>query len=692
MDNSRGVSDDDHHRPIESPYIEAEPTHQKPVIIGLYGLPGSGKSYWMEKLAQELSDERFTCYEGSHVIAAVTPGGIQAFQELPDEEKVKHRNQAIAHIEKECFIKGNHAIVTGHFMFWPEKDEQGHAVCTQGDMKTYTHIIYLNVSPTALANYRSADTERNRPQASVSHLIKWMEAEKSQLSLLCRSNGILFAAVSPPISTKMLCSLIRDFRDHTEETNLKIAKSRMDEIVAVAAGSGNLETVLVLDADKTLAGEDSGSLFWQQVGWYSTEHEDIDPFRVLFSSPLQYSYTAFRQATLLYEEAVDIEDFDHCCSNVAEKISMHREMVWLLHSLLKHSHVRAVVVTCGLRAVWEKVLKKEGLSNSVQVIGSGRPRDDLVITPAVKAALVMHLRTVHQLYVIAIGDGPVDLEMLRAADQAIVVTGSEESRSKSMEHKLADVIGKDGFYPQQVLLPPGTTPRLDSTRLPLVELMSSHFLDMVLGSSQTLEVAHATKKSAAKLLMSPMRDASLSGSALRNAHHRTGWYLATEFCTQIIGTESYPITHVQGHTIGGHRLLHEKKTLIVPLMRGGEPMAFGVSEALPLAIFRHADVPGDIEKHHLENMAHIVLVDSVVNSGKSILQFVRHIRSLNNTIQIVVIAGVIHSQTVSIGRIAGILGRIRNLSFIALRLSDNKFTGRGTTDTGNRLFNTTHMT
>jgi uracil phosphoribosyltransferase len=84
-------------------------------------------------------------------------------------------------------------------------------------------------------------------------------------------------------------------------------------------------------------------------------------------------------------------------------------------------------------------------------------------------------------------------------------------------------------------------------------------------------------------------------------------------------------------------------------------------------------------------------VDSVVNSGKTVVQFVEHVRNLHATIRIVVIAGVVQAQSVSRDSPAQVLARQGKLALIALRLSDNKFTGRGTTDTGNRLFNTTHM-
>ena len=188
-----------------------------------------------------------------------------------------------------------------------------------------------------------------------------------------------------------------------------------------------------------------------------------------------------------------------------------------------------------------------------------------------------------------------------------------------------------------------------------------------------------------------MRDAKFAGPALREAHRRVGWYLATEFLADVIGIEEYPIPHVQGHHTSGYRLFHEQQTSIVALMRGGEAMALGVNEAFPLAMFIHASRPEDIMLHHLQGQRTVVLVDSVVNSGKTVVQFVQHVRSLHAAIRIVVLAGVAQAQTVSGGSLTQALARHAKFSLVALRLSDNKFTGRGTTDTGNRLFNTTHL-
>jgi phosphoserine phosphatase len=179
---------------------------------------------------------------------------------------------------------------------------------------------------------------------------------------------------------------------------------------------GKLETMLVLDADKTLAAEDAGMLFWQRVSSSQLPGDEDCPLKTLFSNPLGYSYKAFRQATLLYEESTDDAEFDAICEDVASAVTMYPEFVSLLRLVKEQGHVGAVVVTCGLRRVWEKVLDKEGLSKTVKVIGGGRISDGLVVTAVLKAALVIRLHGTHKAYVWAFGDSVLDLGMLGNAD------------------------------------------------------------------------------------------------------------------------------------------------------------------------------------------------------------------------------------------------------------------------------------
>ncbi|KAF8848881.1 hypothetical protein BDZ45DRAFT_605209 [Acephala macrosclerotiorum] len=661
----------------------------KAVVVGLYGVPGSGKTFLLDQLKEELGQDDFAFYEGSQMIAALIPGGLDAFQKLEEGQKAYWRQLAIDTIGKTCAESGQVAVVAGHFMFWPE-DEAGWRVCTKNDLDTFTHILYLDIPAKVVAQRLLDDVKRSRPSTSAAHISKWQQAEKTELRCLCRNHGILFSLVSPhPMMLEQVSTLLHDFRRHTEKYNLSQAESRLDEIVA--AGEGQLKTMLVMDADRTLAPQDTGTLFWQKVP--DSAKDDADPLKTLFKSPLLYSYTAFRQAVLLYEETVDDEKFEALCQDVASSVAVYPEFVSLLQLVAEQEHVGVVVVTCGLRRVWEKVLEREGLSKKVVVIGGGRIADGFVVTAAVKAALVARLQNAHQIYVWAFGDSPLDLEMLSKADQAIVVVGEEQTRSKTMDVNLFNVIYDGALRACQVVLPSDVSPRLDTKMLPLIQLTSHEFVNSVLEhrrQNARIQVLHATNRNAAKLLMTPMRDARNAGPVLREAHRRVGWYLATEFLASAISIEEYPIPHVQGHQTSGYRLSNERETSIVALMRGGEAMALGVNDAFPLAMFVHASRPDDVKLHHLQGQRTVVLVDSVVNSGKTVAQFVEHVRNLHATIRIMVIAGVVQAQSISGGSLAK-LAHHAEFSLIALRLSDNKFTGTGTTDTGNRLFNTTHL-
>lgn len=82
---------------------------------------------------------------------------------------------------------------------------------------------------------------------------------------------------------------------------------------------------------------------------------------------------------------------------------------------------------------------------------------------------------------------------------------------------------------------------LDTTKLPQIELTGHEFVNSVLAH---LHLVHATDRGAAKLLITPMRDTTVAGPKLREAHHRAGWYLANEFLTDVIGFEEFLITHV----------------------------------------------------------------------------------------------------------------------------------------------------
>ena len=669
-------------------------SNQKATVVGLYGVPGCGKSYLLNQLEQKLGQTDFAFYEGAAMIKTIVPGGLEAFQGMEEPDKEHWRKRAIDRIGKECADSKKVGVVAGHFMFWPKKQQAGTRACTENDLKVFTHILYLDVLADVVVERTRNDPERKREITSASHLHIWQQEEKIQLHILCRQHGILFLLLSPRPSETLLdrvSMLLLDFKAHDENYNLHQAKSRLKDFIA--AGQGQLRTVLVMDADKTLAPEDTGVLFWEKVSNLTPSRYDASTLQILFSGPLKYTYTAFRQAVLLYEEAVDGQKFDALCQEVASAVTMHPEFVSLLQLVAEEEHVGAVVVTSGLRRVWLKVLEREGLSEKVEIIGGGRIEDRFVVSAAVKEDLVAYLQESHNIHVWAFGDSPLDLDMLRKANQAVIVVGEKRTRSATMDKALTDAIGS-GLRAKQVLLPGNASPRLDTTKLPLIKLTEPEFVKSLLKGQNPnggLHVLHATDKNAAKLLATPMRDAAVAGPSLREAHRRVGHYLAIENLADVIGIEPCPIQHVLGQTTSGCRLSHEQQTTIVALMRGGEPMALGVSDAFPRAMFVHASDPENLQPHHLEGQITVILVDSVVNTGKTIVEFVQHVRKLHATIRIVVVAGVVQAQCVTEDGFKQALAPYGKVHLVAHRLSETKFSGSVTTDNGNRLFNTTHL-
>jgi uracil phosphoribosyltransferase len=153
---------------------------------------------------------------------------------------------------------------------------------------------------------------------------------------------------------------------------------------------------------------------------------------------------------------------------------------------------------------------------------------------------------------------------------------------------------------------------------------------------------------------------------------------------------------VEGKTTQGHRFSDEGKTLIVPLMRGGDPIARGVFKAFPRAMYHHAKEPEQIKPEHVAGRNTVILADWVINTGKGMIDFVKHIReTFSSQIRIMMVAGVVQEDVVGKNGTVGVLEKelagMGDVSLVALRVSKNKYKGTGGTDTGHRLFNSTHL-
>lgn len=121
-------------------------------------------------------------------------------------------------------------------------------------------------------------------------------------------------------------------------------------------------------------------MYWKLVSGFTE-----DAMKELFTSGMGYSYPAFRQARLMCEEYADDYKFEKHCENVAKQVKLYPEFCALLKWLSQAEHTSAIIVTAGLRRVWETVLDLAGLPPTIAVIGNGRFGDKFVVTPQGKA-------------------------------------------------------------------------------------------------------------------------------------------------------------------------------------------------------------------------------------------------------------------------------------------------------------------
>ncbi|KAG9185829.1 hypothetical protein G6011_07160 [Alternaria panax] len=499
---------------------------EKPTIIGLYGVSGSGKSYLLKQLGKDetFANEHFIFYDGSAIIEEVVEGGLDAFKQMNAQGQSTAREQAVSKAASSCLEANKVGVIAGHYMFW-DKENDSKKIGTKKDWETYTHIIYLNVDPTIIAKRVEEDKGRNRSEVSIDHLKQWQHEELSELRSICLQHNILFTSLTESSSAtgtstiERLAALLNNFRSNDETSNTAAVVHAVD--CALPSGE-DLETVILLDADKTLGPYDTGLLFWKETDFPSTNADC--PLTEIFKAQ-GYSYAAFRQAMFLYEEKAD--EFDEVCDMIVKKVYLYPEMASFLNRLRRYPHVDALVITCGLRRVWERVLVRNGISN-VKVIGGSRLANGYVVTGETKGAVVDHLHS-KKLRVLAFGDSPLDMAMFLKADEAYVIVGGEDKRSSFMEKKLTTAIENHHLSALQILLPSTVTSRMTLEKLPKATL-NEEGLESIFRSRKdpTTRIHHATSKHSAKLLMTPSRDASIQSHDLRKAHEHIGYYLATE--------------------------------------------------------------------------------------------------------------------------------------------------------------------
>lgn len=663
----------------------------KPLIIGIYGLPGSGRTTLLNHI-QLVADGSVNTHDG-----LLPTSGMASNRSEVDRAHTEALKVAIA----ECMKDNRSGIITDHFTIWREGDLKFKLKHSMEDFKLYTHVIYLDVSAEVLAERCRNESMRFLREDSITHLRNWQKEEISQIQALCHDQDTLFARV--PFSSGLphkVDALMKEFHQHSTTQNRKSATTALDHFFKPT--QTHFDSFIVFQGDKGLAPEDSADMIWTGASWSGIDFAQ-SPSSV-FTDGRQHTYNEILQAQLRYDEAVDDEKYQALCKDAASSVHMHPEFEALLRKVIGESNipqawaaesnsqlvqewtgredaysgqmsgprVGLVVVTNGFRLVWEKVLEKMHLSDVVKVIGGGRLSDGCVVTEELKQVIVKHLQYTHKAFVFAVGANPSDLPMLEQADRALV-TGSP------LDHILTEAITDKGLKVEQLLLSANTETLVQanagdnapSTTIPLVDITTDKFKDDVLASVSPLRglrVHHATDKPSSKLLMTAVLTDEPVASALCKAHRRVGEHLATELLSEHIGLETYTMPHAPLGKNVGHRFCEEHKTLIIAVMSCGLFVAEGVRKVLPAAMFNYATLPEDLTFKDVADLSTIVLVDAVITADSSIVAFIQHIRRMNKKVRIVVLASVVQEQCIADGGLLKNAAARDSIGVVALKL------------------------
>lgn len=183
-----------------------------------------------------------------------------------------------------------------------------------------------------------------------------------------------------------------------------------------------------------------------------------------------------------------------------------------------------------------------------------------------------------------------------------------------------------------------------------------------------------------RLFVNATRQADLAGPALADAHREVGCRLAGSVAQHLI-LEHVAINHVVGAS-SGVRIKPGSEPIIVAVMRAGLFLAEGIWSAMPSSSFVLYD--GDVSLQAIPARERtVVIVDSVINTGRSIREVLSAVRLLEPS-KIVVAALVAYRSNLEM-----LVGEFPDVDFHVARMSDRSYVGRGGTDTGARLFGTT---
>src|SRR5690242_1260521 len=207
-----------------------------PMIIGLYGVSGVGKTHLLKQLAQTSLSQHLDFVDSSTLIDGFV--GLAKFSKMEAEEQDMHRAKVMSGLAKERSRLEKGIVIGGHMMFWDGATKKTSNISIKAEWETYTHMVYLQVDPKVIHQRRKNDKSRDRDTIAVENLDDWQMQERAALRKICYERRIPFTTITEYAGAPKdkilgeLQALLRNFLDSNEEKNLSAVDSALDFVIS----------------------------------------------------------------------------------------------------------------------------------------------------------------------------------------------------------------------------------------------------------------------------------------------------------------------------------------------------------------------------------------------------------------------------------------------------------------------------
>jgi len=297
-------------------------------------------------------------------------------------------------------------IVDGHYSF-PSENGDYNVVFTEADRQLYDVFIYMNTNPKKIIeNQKNPEPSRLINQYSEKEIDDWQKYEIKCMQSICKSLGIELIVLHDDIdcAISFISELIRT--PHRIIPKL-IAKQNIKEKQNILEYA---DTIVLIDCDKTLSINDTTMTFCDYLDF------DKKIIRENYRGEY-YSTYQFYRANRLYDEIVP-DKYYSACDYAADTAYLNEILIADIQSKSNDS-ITTIAVTAGILDIWERIQVSHSFPNAV--IGKGRANSGgYYVSTLVKQAIVEELQALGK-KTIAIGDSPVDIGMLEAADYGYLV-------------------------------------------------------------------------------------------------------------------------------------------------------------------------------------------------------------------------------------------------------------------------------